>query len=50
MQLPETLGGLVVETGPGFFPALKISKCVKISAVNQVPAWTVCFTFDNVIS
>ena len=23
MQLPETLGGLVVETGPGFFPALK---------------------------
>ena len=37
MQLPETLGGVVIETGPGFFPALKISICVKISVVNQVP-------------
>ena len=50
MQLPETLGGFVVETEPGFFPALKISKCVKISAVNQVPACRVLHTFDHAIS
>ena len=51
MQLPETLGGLVVETGPGFFPALKlkISICVKISVVNQVPTCIVLYTFDHAV-
>ena len=51
MQLPETLGGLVVETGPGFFPALKlkISICVKIRVVNQVPTCIVLYTFDHAI-
>ena len=50
MQLPETLGGLVVETGPGFFPALKISICVKISVLNKVPACIVLHTYDHAIS
>ena len=51
MQLPETLGGLVVETGPGFFPALKlkISICVKISVVNEVPTCIVLYTFVHAI-